>query len=92
MTLPTLLGYFLATALTLAIFSRAFRPNAAFRWTSKLLLGAGALVAFVKLVKRSADEVIPTGVPVGQLLAGTAMPRLDEMPRQWARCAVTNSA
>ena len=42
MTLPTLLGYFLATALTLAIFSRAFRPNAAFRWTSKLLLGAGA--------------------------------------------------
>jgi len=38
-----------------------------------VLLGAGALMAFVKLVKRSADEVIPTGVPVGQLLAGTAM-------------------
>ena len=38
-----------------------------------VLLGAGALLAFVKLVKRSADEAIPTGVPVGQLLAGTAM-------------------
>jgi len=38
-----------------------------------VLLGAGALMAFVKLVKRSADEEIPTGVPVGQLLAGTAM-------------------
>ena len=38
-----------------------------------VLLGAGALMAFVKLVKRSADEAIPTGVPVGQLLAGTAM-------------------
>ncbi|MDE2681354.1 MAG: flagellar basal-body MS-ring/collar protein FliF [Verrucomicrobiota bacterium] len=38
-----------------------------------VLLGAGALMAFVKLVKRSADDVIPTGVPVGQLLAGTAM-------------------
>ena len=38
-----------------------------------VLLGAGALLAFVKLVKRSADEVIPTGVPVGQLLAGTPM-------------------
>jgi flagellar M-ring protein FliF len=38
-----------------------------------VLLGAGALMAFVKLVKRSAGEAIPTGVPVGQLLAGTAM-------------------
>ena len=38
-----------------------------------VLLGAGALLAFVKLVKRSADEAIPTGVPVGQLLAGTPM-------------------
>ncbi len=38
-----------------------------------VLLGAGALMAFVKLVKRSADEVIPTGVPVGQLLAGSPM-------------------
>ena len=38
-----------------------------------VLLGAGALFAFVKLVKRSADEAIPTGVPVGQLLAGTPM-------------------
>jgi flagellar M-ring protein FliF len=38
-----------------------------------VLLGAGALMAFVKLVKRSADEEIPTGVPVGQLLAGPAM-------------------
>ena len=36
-----------------------------------VLLGAGALLAFVKLVNRSKDEVIPTGVPVGQLLAGT---------------------
>ncbi len=38
-----------------------------------VLLGAGALLAFVKLVKRSAEEVIPTGVPVGQLLAGAPM-------------------
>ena len=38
-----------------------------------VLLGAGALLAFVKLVNRSKDEVIPTGVPVGQLLAGTPM-------------------
>ncbi|MDG2212832.1 MAG: flagellar basal-body MS-ring/collar protein FliF [Verrucomicrobiota bacterium] len=33
-----------------------------------VLLGAGALFAFVKLVKRSGDDVIQTGVPVGQLL------------------------
>jgi flagellar biosynthesis/type III secretory pathway M-ring protein FliF/YscJ len=38
-----------------------------------VLLGAGALMAYLKLVKRSADAAIPTGVPVGQLLAGTAM-------------------
>ena len=35
-----------------------------------VLLGAGALFAFVKLVKRSGDDVIQTGVPVGQLLGG----------------------
>ena len=35
-----------------------------------VLLGAGALFAFVKLVKRSGDGVIQTGVPVGQLLGG----------------------
>ncbi len=38
-----------------------------------VLLGAGALWAFVRLVKGSQDEVIQTGVPVGQLLAGTPM-------------------
>ena len=38
-----------------------------------VLLGAGALLAFVKLVKRSADEGIPTGVPVGQLMSGAPM-------------------
>jgi hypothetical protein len=42
MSLSTLLGILLTSVLTLAIFSRAFRPNAAFRWTSHLLLGAGA--------------------------------------------------
>jgi len=35
-----------------------------------VLLGAGALYAFVKLVRRSGDDVIQTGVPVGQLLGG----------------------
>jgi flagellar biosynthesis/type III secretory pathway M-ring protein FliF/YscJ len=35
-----------------------------------VLLGAGALFAFVKLVKRSGDGMIQTGVPVGQLLGG----------------------
>ena len=38
-----------------------------------VLLGAGALWAFVRLVNRSQDEVIQTGVPVGQLLAGAPM-------------------
>ncbi len=38
-----------------------------------VLLGAGALWVFVKLVKGTKDEVIQTGVPVGQLLAGTPM-------------------
>ncbi|MEC8928574.1 MAG: flagellar basal-body MS-ring/collar protein FliF [Verrucomicrobiota bacterium] len=38
-----------------------------------VLLGAGALYAFWQLVKRSSEEVIPTGVPVGQLLAGPSM-------------------
>tara|TARA_B100001123_G_scaffold444976_1_gene595269 strand:+ start:1 stop:1629 length:1629 start_codon:yes stop_codon:yes gene_type:complete len=38
-----------------------------------VLLGAGALYAFVKLVRRSDDEVIQTGVPVGQLLGGGGM-------------------
>ena len=38
-----------------------------------VLLGAGALYAFVKLVRRSGDEVIQTGVPVGQLLGGGGM-------------------
>ncbi len=42
MSLPTLLGSLLATILTLAIFSRAFRPNIAFRWAAHLVLGAGA--------------------------------------------------
>ncbi len=36
------LGVFLTSVLTLAIFSRAVRPNRAFRWTSHLLLGLGA--------------------------------------------------
>lgn len=35
-----------------------------------LLLGAGALFAFWKLIQRSSEEMIPTGVPVGQLLGG----------------------
>ena len=38
-----------------------------------VLLGAGALWAFVRLVKGSQDEIIQTGVPVGQLLAGAPM-------------------
>ena len=38
-----------------------------------VLLGAGALYAFVKLVRRSDDDVIQTGVPVGQLLGGGGM-------------------
>ena len=38
-----------------------------------ILLGAGALWAFVRLVNRSQDEVIQTGVPVGQLLTGSPM-------------------
>ena len=38
-----------------------------------VLLGAGALWAFVRLVNRSQDEVIQTGVPVGQLLTGSPM-------------------
>jgi len=38
-----------------------------------VLLGAGALWAFVRLVKGTKDEVIQTGVPVGQLLAGAPM-------------------
>jgi hypothetical protein len=36
-----------------------------------VLLGAGALYAFVRLVRRSGDDVIQTGVPVGQLLGGS---------------------
>jgi flagellar M-ring protein FliF len=35
-----------------------------------VLLAAGALWVFVKLVKGTTDEVIQTGVPVGQLLGG----------------------
>ena len=35
-----------------------------------VLLGAGALFAFWKLIQRSSEEMIPTGVPVGQLLSG----------------------
>jgi len=35
-----------------------------------VLLGFAALFAFWKLVQRSAEEVIPTGVPVGQLVMG----------------------
>ena len=38
-----------------------------------VLLGAGALWVFVRLVKGTKDEVIQTGVPVGQLLAGPLM-------------------
>ena len=38
-----------------------------------VLLGAGALWAFVRLVKGTKDEVIQTGVPVGQLLAGAPL-------------------
>ncbi len=38
-----------------------------------VLLGGAALLAFVKLVHRSSDETIQTGVPVGQLL-GTVGP------------------
>ena len=41
MSLSIFFGSFLATMLTLAIFSRAFRANPAFRWTAHLLLGAG---------------------------------------------------
>lgn len=42
-----LAGALAATALTLALFSRAWRPNAAFRWAAHLLLGlwAGYLAA-----------------------------------------------
>ncbi|MSR66487.1 MAG: flagellar M-ring protein FliF [Pedosphaera sp.] len=46
-----------------------------------VLLGAGALLAFWKMVRRSAEEAIPTGVTVGQMLsyqtsggAGMVMP------------------
>ncbi len=35
-----------------------------------VLLGAGTLFAFWKLIQRSSGEMIPTGVPVGQLLSG----------------------
>ncbi|MBR91096.1 MAG: flagellar M-ring protein FliF [Verrucomicrobiales bacterium] len=35
-----------------------------------VLLGGAALFAFWKLVQRSSEEVIPTGVPVSQLLGG----------------------
>jgi len=42
MSFPTIFGMILASALTLAIFSRAFGPNALFRWATHLLLGAGA--------------------------------------------------
>ncbi len=42
MSLPTILGALMATLLTLAIFSRAFGANRAFRWVSYLLLGSGA--------------------------------------------------
>ena len=38
----TYFSVFLTSALTLAIFSRIFRPNQAFRWASHLLLGLGA--------------------------------------------------
>jgi hypothetical protein len=43
-----------------------------------VLLGAGALWVFVRLVKGTKDEVIQTGVPVGQLLGG--MPSLMAAP------------
>ena len=43
-----------------------------------VLLGAGALWVFVRLVKGTKDEVIQTGVPVGQLLGG--MPSLVAAP------------
>lgn len=42
MSFPILFGSLLATVLTLAIFSRAFGANKAFRWASYLLLGMGA--------------------------------------------------
>ena len=41
-TLPTLFGIFLATVVTLAVFSRVLYPNPVFRWVSHLLLGVGA--------------------------------------------------
>ena len=42
MSPPTIFGIILASALTLTIFSRAFGPNALFRWATHLLLGIGA--------------------------------------------------
>ncbi len=42
MSASILIGSLLATIITLVIFSRAFRPNAAFRWVAHLVLGAGA--------------------------------------------------
>ena len=52
MTLSILLGHFAAVLLTLAIFSRAFRANKIFRWTSYLLLGAGAGYVSAVVVKQ----------------------------------------
>lgn len=40
--MTSLLGAILATLLTLAVFSRAYGDNRAFRWASHLILGMGA--------------------------------------------------
>ncbi len=60
MSLSSLLGTLFAIALTLAIFSRAFRANLIFGWTTRLLLGAGAgYVAAVVLKQVLAPAFTP---------------------------------
>ena len=60
LSFSSLSGYLLATAITLAIFSRAFGVKSLFRWTSRLLLGAGAgYVAAVVL----RQVLLPTFTP-----------------------------
>ena len=69
MSPATLLGILLTSVLTLAIFSRAFRPNAAFRWISHLLLGAGAGYVAAIVLKQ---VLLPAFSPVDFLSAAQA--------------------
>jgi len=68
-------GIVLATAITLVVFSRAFQTTPLFRWTSHLLLGAGAgYVAAIVLRQVLLPALSPAsfGASGAILIAGSA--------------------